>query len=231
MSQQINLFNPIFLSQRKLFSALAMIQALGLILLGLIALSVFSFYRLEDTKNLADAMSNRLKRMQDQIVVLIEKKAPEKLNPELVAQIAVAESELTSSQQILDFIQDDAARTGKGYAEYFRALARRSSDGVWLTGFSLGSGGKTMEIAGRALQPALVPSYLSGLRTEKIFEGDAFRSIAMNMPASATVPAAAASADSPKANVIKSDSPSYIEFRLSSAEAGTGQGSIVTRAP
>ena len=34
MSQQINLFNPIFMKQRKYFSLLAMLQALGLIVAG-----------------------------------------------------------------------------------------------------------------------------------------------------------------------------------------------------
>jgi hypothetical protein len=34
MSQQINLFNPVFLKQKKYFSVLAMLQVLGLIVLG-----------------------------------------------------------------------------------------------------------------------------------------------------------------------------------------------------
>ncbi len=34
MSQQINLFNPVFLTQKKYFSVLTMLQALGLIVLG-----------------------------------------------------------------------------------------------------------------------------------------------------------------------------------------------------
>ncbi len=45
MSQQINLFNPIFLKQKKHFSAATMAQALGLILLGCVILSAYVSYR------------------------------------------------------------------------------------------------------------------------------------------------------------------------------------------
>ena len=46
MSQQINLFNPVFLKRNTLFSALAMAQGLGLLCIGLIALIAFSSYRM-----------------------------------------------------------------------------------------------------------------------------------------------------------------------------------------
>ncbi|HXF46845.1 MAG TPA: hypothetical protein VNK91_12085, partial [Burkholderiaceae bacterium] len=41
MSQQINLFNPMFLRQKRHFSALAMAQALVLVLLGALAMYAY----------------------------------------------------------------------------------------------------------------------------------------------------------------------------------------------
>ena len=41
MSQQINLYNPLFLKREKHFSARTMVQALGIIALGLAALYVY----------------------------------------------------------------------------------------------------------------------------------------------------------------------------------------------
>ena len=38
MSQQINLFNPLFMRKEKYFSARTMLQSLGLIVLGLVVL-------------------------------------------------------------------------------------------------------------------------------------------------------------------------------------------------
>ena len=50
MSQQINLFNPIFLKQRKYFSLLAMLQALGLIVLGSLFLYGYALYQVEQLR-------------------------------------------------------------------------------------------------------------------------------------------------------------------------------------
>ena len=43
MSQQINLFNPLFLEKKKYFSAVTMTQALGLIVLGMAGFYTFAF--------------------------------------------------------------------------------------------------------------------------------------------------------------------------------------------
>ena len=51
MSQQINLFNPIFLKQRKYFSLLTMLQALGLIVLGSLFFYGYALYQVEQFKH------------------------------------------------------------------------------------------------------------------------------------------------------------------------------------
>ena len=38
MSQQINLFNPVFLKQKKVFSSIAMARALGVLAFGALAM-------------------------------------------------------------------------------------------------------------------------------------------------------------------------------------------------
>ena len=45
MSQQINLFNPLFLRKEKYFSARTMLQALGLIALGIAALYAYALFQ------------------------------------------------------------------------------------------------------------------------------------------------------------------------------------------
>ena len=42
MSQQINLFNPLFMRKEKYFSARTLLQSLGLIVLGLAALYAYA---------------------------------------------------------------------------------------------------------------------------------------------------------------------------------------------
>jgi hypothetical protein len=59
----------------------------------------------------------------------------------------------------------------RGYAEYFRALARQNVDGLWLTGVSIAGAGLDLGVRGRALDPALVPGFLGRLRNERIMQG------------------------------------------------------------
>ena len=42
MAQQINLYSPILLAPRRYFSALAMVQSLAVLAVGLLALSLWS---------------------------------------------------------------------------------------------------------------------------------------------------------------------------------------------
>ena len=59
MSQQINLFNPIFLKQKKYFSVVAMLQALALIALGSV---VFYWYAANQVEQLARQSEETAKR-------------------------------------------------------------------------------------------------------------------------------------------------------------------------
>ncbi len=60
MSQQINLFNPIFLKQRIYFSAINMAQVSGLILIGSALLAVYTNYQLSGlSKELAATSDQR----------------------------------------------------------------------------------------------------------------------------------------------------------------------------
>ena len=53
MSQQINLFNPIFLKQKKVFTALPMAEALGVIVAGALLLTWYAGQRLADLEHSA----------------------------------------------------------------------------------------------------------------------------------------------------------------------------------
>ncbi len=48
MSQQINLYSPLFRKQKKLFTALAMVQALGIVVIALVAL--YGYARVQVTE-------------------------------------------------------------------------------------------------------------------------------------------------------------------------------------
>jgi hypothetical protein len=106
-------------------------------------------------------------------------------------------------------------------AEYFRALARQSVEGLWLTGVTVGGAGSEIGVRGRALDPALMPGYLTRLRNEPVLQGKAVGSMAI---------AQAAPLKTRGADGKDSEAPApYVEFSLQSAPAGavpdqTGRG-------
>jgi competence protein ComGC len=215
VSQQINLFNPIFLKQEKLFSAVTMAQGLGVISLAVLAFAAYSTYRSTQVANEAKAAAAQLKTTQDNLVKMVDKTKPIPVNKTIADDILKAENRLRASQQILGFVQNGDFKGGKTYSSFLRAFANKTMPGVWLTGFSLGDGGNEIEIVGRALQPALVPAYIKSLKSEGAFAGKSFGSMALRMPQTEAGAKPAAEAGKAAATIPVR----YIDFSLNSSEA------------
>lgn len=213
MSQQINLFNPVFLRQEKHFSALAMAQGLGLIFLGLAGLTGYSYYREARLSADAVAVSQRLKSAQAQLAELVERNKQQPKSQALEEEVLLAEARLKIRRQALDIVQQGELSNTKGYSEYFRAFARQSTNGLWLTGFSIDAAGNDIEIDGRALQPELVPAYIRAIRREPVFQGKSFATLQMRSTRDA--PASPAAPDSTSA---------YVEFTLQSSASTNAPG-------
>lgn len=186
MSQQINLFNPIFLKKKKYFSALTMAQGLGLVLLGSIVVVVYAKIQLDDLKAETVATAEQLKQTRAQQAKVYADYAPRQKSKELDDEIARVEAEIKQQKQALDLVQSGSVGNTKGYSEYLRAFARQVVDGLWLTGFSIGGAGNSLELKGRALQPQLVPTYISRLGKEPVMQGKAFDTLSMATPEAST---------------------------------------------
>jgi Tfp pilus assembly protein PilN len=211
VSQQINLFNPIFLKQEKLFSAAAMAQALGLILLGLAALTAYSYFQLSSLSQQAVASTTQLALAQAQLAKVTAEFGPRQKSKSLEDDIQKTEIEVKSLQQVFDILQKGEFGNTKGYAEYLRAFSRQILGGVWLTGFSIYGAGSEIGLQGRALQPELVPAYISRLKREPAMQGKSFATLEMQLP-----PAGLAGKGGP-ATARQRVPASYIEFNLQSS--------------
>ncbi len=213
MSQQINLFNPIFLKQKKTFSAVNMLDTMALLVVGVAA---FYAYASIETLNL-DRQAVETARLYDQSKArLVEtgvRYAPKKIDAGLEAEVKNLQAQLNARKSTLDSVGIGLLTNDASYTEYMRALARQSLAGLWLTGFRVGKGGAEMEIIGRALRPELVPSYIQRLTRERAMHGRAFDSLSMTqgegaLPADASRPAGAPAGYG------------YTEFRLGPPHAG-----------
>lgn len=212
MSQQINLFNPVFLKQKKTFSALNMLEALGLLLIGVIVFYGLASFQTVELARQADETARLYRQSKLQLADFSARYAPKKADAALDTEVKNLQAELNARQALLASMGVGALTNDTSYAEYMRALARQSLGGLWLTSFRIGNGGAQMEIIGRALQPELVPSYIRRLNQERTLQGRAFDSLLMTRKQE-TLPAevSAASGAPP--------SYSYTEFRLGSNHA------------
>ncbi|TSA15957.1 MAG: fimbrial assembly protein [Betaproteobacteria bacterium] len=210
MSQQINLFNPIYLKQKKTFSAVHMVDAMAVLIVGVAG---FYAYASIETLNFDRQLIETTRQYDQSRLRLAEtsaRYAPKKADASLEAEVNKLQVQLNARQATFTNLGVGQLAAEAGYTEYMRALARQSLTGLWLTGFKVSKGGAEMEIAGRALQPELVPSYIQRLNRERTLHGRTFDSLSMTqregaLPADTTRPAGAPA------------SYNYTEFRLGSS--------------
>ena len=167
MSQQINLFNPLFMRKEKYFSTRTMLQSLGLIALGLAAIYAYASWQSRDLERLAAGYSRQLAVQRDQFLSL-STQGRSKL---LEAEVTRLEADVQARRGVLELLQGGGLGNTDGFSRYFAAFARHPMRGVWLTGFNVGDNGNVLGIRGRVLHPDLVPAYLKALNEEDVMRG------------------------------------------------------------
>lgn len=208
MSQQINLFNPDFLQKKKLFTATAMATALGVLALGLLGVGVAAKVRVASLQAQADSGAAQLERTQKRLASVSAEFVPRKEDPRLAEELSLAQGELADLKDIAGTIERGELGDTQGYAEYFRALARQSTEGLWLTGVSIAGAGHDIGVRGRAMDPAMVPGFLGRLRNERVMQGKPVGSLQIGEAAALKVVRDGKESSAPAP---------YVEFSLQSA--------------
>lgn len=167
MSQQINLFNPLFMRKEKYFSARTMLQSLGLIAAGMLVLYGYALVQTHELERLAADYSAQLGTQRAQFIEL-GSRGQSKL---LEAEAARLEEDVKSRRAVLAVVQGRDAGNTQGVSAYFAAFARHPTPGVWLTGFSVGEDGNELRVRGRVLHADLVPAYLKVLNEDAVMRG------------------------------------------------------------
>jgi hypothetical protein len=215
VSQQINLFNPVFLQQKKIFSARTMAGALLVLFAGVAALNLYGNMRLQSLQKQADLGAAQLAQKQARLASVATEFAPRQKNPAVDAELLEAERQLAALRDVSGVLERGELGNTQGYAEYFRALARQHVDGLWLTGVSITGAGIDIGVRGRALDPQRVPGYLNRLTSEPIMRGKAFGSLQIAQGAAGSRIEDGKTAALPAPYVAQ-----YVEFSLSSAPEG-----------
>ena len=216
MSQQINLFNPIFLQQKKIFSSRTMAQALAVLVVGVAGMAAYGDMRVKSLQRQADAGAAQLQQRQARLATVTAEFPARQKDPALAAEVLEAERQLGALREVSGVLQRGELGNTRGYAEYFRALARQHVDGLWLTGLSINGAGNEIAVRGRALDAQAVPGYLTRLTREPVLQGKGFGSLQISEGGREAAAGAQAGAAAGAAAGVQPAPAPYIEFSLQS---------------
>jgi hypothetical protein len=216
MSQQINLFNPLFEEKRKLFGAAAMAQALLLLVVGVLAIAYYCERSVAVLQREADSGARQIEKKKRQLAAVSDELQPRQKSAELETQLAEAEAQLASLKRIAGVIDRGELGNATGYSEYFKALARQRVDGLWLTGLAITGAGCEIGVHGKALDAALLPGFLGRLTQEPIMRGKSFGSLQIGQPGQPE----AADKDGKDGKAASPGGAHFVEFSLQSKPEG-----------
>jgi len=209
MSQQINLFNPIFMKQRKYFSLLTMVQALGLIIAGSLIFYGYAVYQVGQLRKQAEQNSQRYNAEQARLAGFMTEFSPQHSIQLLQNEVQGLDKQVAVQNQIIETLKSGALGNTTGYSEYMRAFSRQVVQGLWLTGFKVTGDAAQISLSGGVVDPQLLPLYIQHLGREKIMKGKTFSNLKMQQ---AKVDQAAGNSKEQDASA-----PRYIEFTLHSS--------------
>lgn len=178
MRQQVNLYQPIFRRQRKVFSALTMVQIAALVVLGLALL--YGFGRWQEAALARDvaALAAQRELAQTQFDRLAAQLAARRDQSAPTRQLQQAEQTLAAKRRLLQWLAAQGGdRVGEGFAKHIEGLARQHRSGLQLVEIAIGDGGRQVRLEGSTTDAAELVRYLRRLGGEPAFAGIEFRAM------------------------------------------------------
>jgi hypothetical protein len=214
MAQQINLFNPVFLKQKKYFSAVTMLQSLGLVVAGVLVFYGYTLYATRMQSRVAAESAQQLAVQSQQVAGLGNRGKSRLVQDEL----ARATTRLKQREETLGLLRTGGLGNSTGFARYLTALAHEGVSGVWLTGFSISGDETELQLSGRVLQADLVPLYLRALNREEVMRGRRISELRLTAREERDTVTAAPGANPQSTGEASAKAPAapnrYVEFSL-----------------
>lgn len=198
MSQQINLYSPLFRKQKKIFSGVAIAQATALVVIGVLAFYAYVSLQTSLLEIGVVDSGQRVRAEIERLKVYSTAESPEVRAKALAEQKKKLEAALAERTRTVQALAESGLGRSDGYSASLRALARLSMQGVWLTRVQFAEKEGEVALVGLATHPELVAAYLERLRKEEALRGQAFSRLDIRRPATP-------------------ERPGVVEFTLSSA--------------
>ncbi|MDJ0892362.1 MAG: hypothetical protein QNK18_14385 [Gammaproteobacteria bacterium] len=182
MRQEINLYQPIFRKQKKVFSSVALLQASGVVFLGLLMVYAFGLWRVQvlddELVSLKDQRSAAARRLEN-----LSRQLPEKSRSALLeAEVQRLARDLQRRRKVEELLTSGAYGNREGFSEHLAGLARQHIDGLWLKNLEISEASKDVGLVGSALHPELVPQYVQRFSAEPALAGMRFQTLRMERP-------------------------------------------------
>lgn len=179
MYQQINLYQPVFRQEEKIFSSrtLLIIWALVVVLLlGLYGSHRIELHQQQQTLQQVEAQRDRLQQQLAQLMASTDQSESERIT----AEIDQLQQNRDTLESLLATLQGSSLPTASGFSALLRGLAEQRLAGIWLTGIEISAQG-AIRLSGRATEERLVPRYLQQLRQHPRLAQEHFSQIQLSV--------------------------------------------------
>jgi len=179
IQQQINLYQPRFRKQEKVFAASSMLVVLVVALVffgGVYGYAKWNVIALAtESERLQDQQLREVARLES-----LAKRYPVKRKSNLLAQqLKELKNERKAKQFLAKTLTDRSLGNSDGFSSYFAGVARQNLAGMWIKRLELANGGGVIGIYGSTLKPELVPQFIQSLSSEESFAGSKFQIFSM----------------------------------------------------
>ena len=179
MNQQINLYQPMFRKQEKVFSAIAMTQIVGLLIVVLGGIYAYNLWSLRPFEQELANVNVEKDKLQQELAKL-EAKSQTNIKSQLMEdEIKLISRELEQKRRVEQILSAGSFGNRNGFSGYFEGLARQHVSGLWLTNVTLHNGGTQLILKGKTNNAELIPIYIQKLANEKAFAGLSFNVLEM----------------------------------------------------
>jgi len=174
VKQQINLYQPMFRKQQKVFSAITMLQITGFFIVVLAAIYSYNVYRLQPFSGELDKTNTQMTKLSQQVEAISKRLPSRGKNKILESEISRLSMRLGNMKKIRVALTQGSFGNTSGFSDHFEALAKNHVDGAWLTDITISDGGGKLTLSGKSIDPELVPIYIKRLAAAPVFKDQRF---------------------------------------------------------
>jgi hypothetical protein len=176
VSQQVNLYQPIFRREEKKFSARAMAQGTGLVVAGVALMVGYTLWQVSGLRaqlKQAEAQQAAVSKRLDDVVRQFGGGMRPRTAEEEIARL---EGEAQAKERIYGILQSGVFSNRDGFSDYFAALARQHTAGLRLTHIYIRGAADELWLQGKVTDREALPRYVQRLGREKKLNGVTFHS-------------------------------------------------------